>query len=150
MQEMQVQSLDQILWKRKRQVTEVFLPGKSHGQRSLASYSPQGSQESDMTQGLNNNKSLLVVLTANNHLYQITEGRAEIIYIFSSKTIIQCFFENILLFSSFFQSISYLISIRSNWIIAFPIMYSRMLGRSNMIYVTLFLHRSRKKKEYNL
>ena len=30
-----------ILWRRKWQPTPVFLPGKSHGQRSLAGYSPQ-------------------------------------------------------------------------------------------------------------
>ena len=29
-----------IPWRRKRQPTPVFLPGKSHGQRSLASYGP--------------------------------------------------------------------------------------------------------------
>ena len=29
--------------------TPVFLPGKSHGQRSLAGYSPWGCRESDMT-----------------------------------------------------------------------------------------------------
>ena len=29
-----------ILWKRKWQTTPVFLPGKSHGHRSLAGYSP--------------------------------------------------------------------------------------------------------------
>ena len=31
-----------FLWRRKRQPTPVFLPGKSHGQRSLAGYSPWG------------------------------------------------------------------------------------------------------------
>ena len=31
-----------IPWKRKRQPTPVFLPGKYHGQRSLAGYSPWG------------------------------------------------------------------------------------------------------------
>ena len=31
-----------IPWKRKWQPTPVFLPGKSHGQRSLAGYSPSG------------------------------------------------------------------------------------------------------------
>ena len=30
--------------------TPVFLPGKSHGQRSLAGYSPQGHKESDTTE----------------------------------------------------------------------------------------------------
>ena len=32
--------------------TPVFLPGVFHGQRSLASYSPQGHNESDMTEQL--------------------------------------------------------------------------------------------------
>ena len=36
-------------WRRKRQPTPVFLPGKSHGQRNLAGYSPWGRKESDMT-----------------------------------------------------------------------------------------------------
>ena len=32
------------------QPTPVFLPGESHGQRSLAGYSPQGRKESDTTE----------------------------------------------------------------------------------------------------
>ena len=35
-----------ILWRRKWEPTLVFLPGKSYGQRSLAGYSPWGSQKS--------------------------------------------------------------------------------------------------------
>ena len=31
-------------------VTPIFLPGKSHGQRSLAGYSPCGPKEWDMTE----------------------------------------------------------------------------------------------------
>ena len=31
-------------------LTPVFLPGESHGQRSLEGYSPQGSKESDTTE----------------------------------------------------------------------------------------------------
>ena len=31
-----------ILWRRKWQPSPVFLPGKSHGQRSLEGYCPQG------------------------------------------------------------------------------------------------------------
>ena len=43
MQETWVQFLDQEdPWRRKWQPTPVFLPGKSHGQRSLAGYSPWG------------------------------------------------------------------------------------------------------------
>ena len=41
-----------IPWRRKRQLTPVFLPGDSHGQRSLAGNSPQGRKESDMTEPL--------------------------------------------------------------------------------------------------
>ena len=37
-------------WRRAWQPTPVFLPGESHGPRSLAGYSPQGRKESDMTE----------------------------------------------------------------------------------------------------
>ena len=37
-------------WRRKWQPTPVLLPGKSHGQRSLAGYSPWGRKEPDMTE----------------------------------------------------------------------------------------------------
>ena len=38
-----------IPWGRKWQPIPVFLPGKFHGQRSLAGYSPWGHKESDTT-----------------------------------------------------------------------------------------------------
>ena len=44
-----VRDLGSIPWRMKWQSTAVFLPGKSHGWRSLAGYSPRGRQESDMT-----------------------------------------------------------------------------------------------------
>ena len=37
-----------IPWRRKLQLTPVFLPAESHGQRSLVGYSPWGHKESDM------------------------------------------------------------------------------------------------------
>ena len=37
-------------WSRKRQPIPVFLPRKSHRQRSLAGYSPWGHEESDTTE----------------------------------------------------------------------------------------------------
>ena len=37
-------------WRRKWKPTPVFLPGKSHGQRSLVGYSPWGRNESDRTE----------------------------------------------------------------------------------------------------
>ena len=42
-----------IPWRRKWQPIPVFLPGKSHGHRSLAGYSPSGHKESDMTEWIN-------------------------------------------------------------------------------------------------
>jgi len=42
-----------IPWRRKWQPIPVFLPGKSHGQRSLVGYSAWGRKESDTTEQLN-------------------------------------------------------------------------------------------------
>ena len=39
-----------IPWRRTWQLTPVFLPGESHGQRSLEGCSPRGCRESDVTQ----------------------------------------------------------------------------------------------------
>ena len=36
-----------IPWRKTQQPTLLFLPGESHGQRSLAGYSPYGHKESD-------------------------------------------------------------------------------------------------------
>ena len=41
-----------MLWRRKWQPTPVFLPGKFHGQRSLAGSGPWGRTESDTTEQL--------------------------------------------------------------------------------------------------
>ena len=41
-----------IPWRRKWQPTPVFLPGESHGGRSLVGYSPWGRKESDVTERL--------------------------------------------------------------------------------------------------
>ena len=44
--------VDKIPWRRKWQRAPVFLPGESHGQRSLASYSLKSCKESNMTERL--------------------------------------------------------------------------------------------------
>ena len=50
-QETQVQFLGQEdPLEKEMQPTPVFLPGKFHGQRILAGYSPWGHKESDMTE----------------------------------------------------------------------------------------------------
>ena len=50
-----------IPWRREWLPTPVFLPGKSHGQRSLEGYSSRGCKESDTTEQLS---------TAQHHFYQ--------------------------------------------------------------------------------
>ena len=53
MPQTQVQSLGlMVSWRRKWQPTPVFLPGESHGQRSLGGYSPWGRKESNTTEQL--------------------------------------------------------------------------------------------------
>ena len=55
----------------KRQPTLVFLPGESHGQRSLVGYSPKGLKESDTTERLwthnffYRNKAMLITVFGN-------------------------------------------------------------------------------------
>ena len=41
-----------IPWRRAWKPTPVFLPGESHGQRSLVGYSPWGHTDTDMTEQL--------------------------------------------------------------------------------------------------
>ena len=44
------EDMGSIPWRRKWQLTPVFLPGNSHGQWSLGGYSPWSHKESDMTE----------------------------------------------------------------------------------------------------
>ena len=51
LQDTWVQSLGQEYpWRKECQPTPVFLPGKSHGQKSLFGYNPWGCKELDMTE----------------------------------------------------------------------------------------------------
>ena len=45
-----ISELGRSPWKRAWQSTQVFLPGESHGQRSLGGYSPWGCTEPDTTE----------------------------------------------------------------------------------------------------
>ena len=60
-----------IPWRRKWQPTQVFLPGKSHGQWSLAGYSPWG-HKSKIKQRLNHY-----------HLTWLNFGREDFIYTYT-------------------------------------------------------------------
>ena len=65
---MWVQSLGQEdSWSRKWQAFPVFLPGKSHGQRNLAGYSPWDHKELDTTEHAQILLQLLLMLRQ--HLY---------------------------------------------------------------------------------
>ena len=57
-------------WRRKWQPTPVFLPGESHGQRSLVGYSPWGCKESDTTEQLHFHLSLSCIGEGNSNLLQ--------------------------------------------------------------------------------
>ena len=46
--------IEKIPWKRAWQPTPVFLPGESHGPRSLLGYSPESRKELDMTEATDN------------------------------------------------------------------------------------------------
>ena len=48
-----------IPWRRNRLPTPLFLPGKSHGQRSLVGYSPRGHKQSDTTERLSSSGRLV-------------------------------------------------------------------------------------------
>ena len=45
-----IPGLGRTLWRKTWQPTPVFLPGESHGQRSLVGYSPKGRKESTATE----------------------------------------------------------------------------------------------------
>ena len=53
--------LERLPWRREWQPTPVFLPGEFHGQRSLASYSPRGHKELNMTEQLRHTEQLRTV-----------------------------------------------------------------------------------------
>ena len=44
--------VEEVSWRRKWQPTPVFLPGESHGWRSLVGYSPWGRKGSDTNEQL--------------------------------------------------------------------------------------------------
>ena len=57
-----------IPWRRKWQPTSVFLPGESHGQRSLVGYSPWGHKELDMTKRLTHKQDLGILSPSELHI----------------------------------------------------------------------------------
>ena len=54
--------VEKIPWRRKWQNSPAFLPGKPHGQRSLAGYRPPGCSKLDTTERLNWHLQLRVIV----------------------------------------------------------------------------------------
>ena len=54
-----------IPWRRAWQPNPVFLTGKSHGQRSLVGYNPEGFKESDMTEATDHACTVLFSVVKN-------------------------------------------------------------------------------------
>ena len=59
-----------VIWRRQWHPTPVFLPGKSHGRRSLVHCSPWGRKESDMTERLDFHFSLSCIGEGNGNPLQ--------------------------------------------------------------------------------
>ena len=59
-----------IPWRRKWQPTSVFLPGESHGRRSLVGYNPWGRKELDTTERLHFHFSLSCIGEGNGNPLQ--------------------------------------------------------------------------------
>ena len=57
-------------WRRAWQPTPVFLPGESHGQRSLEGYNPQGLKESDTTEATQHTRTYIEPLIICQALFQ--------------------------------------------------------------------------------
>ena len=82
-QETWVQSLGQEdPWRRKWQPTPVFLPGQSHGQRSLTGYSSWGCKELDMTERLSKQENIWYYVWYYRAFFFFTINKIMITYIF--------------------------------------------------------------------
>ena len=76
MQEMKGTEFDpwvgKIPWRRAWQTTPVFLPGESHGPRSLAGYSPWGCKELNVTEHAHYNSTILRYFYVSGTLYTLS------------------------------------------------------------------------------
>ena len=59
---MQETPVRKIPWRRNRLLPPVFLPGESHGQKSLPGFCPGGHKESDMTERLSTAQHLYIYI----------------------------------------------------------------------------------------
>ena len=73
-------------WRREWQPTPVFLPGKSHGQRSLVGCSPWGHKKSDMTEWLSNRWIMFQVPPGSSHENEFSCSCQEVVCLKSCHT----------------------------------------------------------------
>ena len=73
--------VEKIPWRREWQPTPIFLPGKSHGQRSVEGYSLHSGKESDLTKQLS---------TEHNSILFVSLKFSEILMAFVIKMIFIC------------------------------------------------------------
>ena len=64
-----------LTWRRKQQPAPIFLPGESHGQRSLAGYTPWGRK----SQTRLNNETTTTVAEAETPIFQLPDAKSQLI-----------------------------------------------------------------------
>ena len=67
----------EIPWRKAWQTTPVFLPGESHGQKSLVGNSPWGPKESDTTECKHNTEHELYYTLIFSHYCHMLSGAPE-------------------------------------------------------------------------
>ena len=87
-----IPGLGRFPWRRKRKPTPVSLPGESHGQRSLAGYSPWGCKESDMTERLTHTEYMVPLCSLVTFPLVLNVCKIFSDMFFSISDIIFCFF----------------------------------------------------------
>ena len=64
-----------LTWRRKQQPAPIFLPGESHGQRSLAGYTPWGRK----SQTRLSNETTTTVAEAETPIFQLPDAKSQLI-----------------------------------------------------------------------
>ena len=67
-------------WRRKWQLTPVFLPGALHGQRSLRHYCPWGCKESDMTEHTHTHTHTLTRPNSLRHCHALSHSDCTVLH----------------------------------------------------------------------
>ena len=98
-----------IAWRRAWRATSVFLPGESHGQRSLVGYSPKCRKESDRTLSLSKHCN-----SNQGHLEMASKKVTEFVILCAPLTLIYTHRDNFLSFLFIAQMIGPIISAVGN------------------------------------